>query len=151
VLDALGEVGYTPEIVVLLQPTSPLRRAEHIDGAVDRLIETGADAIVSVVEVPHHLTPGSLMRVDGDRLVPLVETPAIALRQQKPRLYARNGPAVLAVRPESARRQGLYEGDVRALVMDRRHSIDIDDETDLRLAEFWLGQARREAEQVTGA
>src|SRR5262245_30486631 len=41
-LDALEASGYGPEIVVLLQPTSPLRRAEHIDGAVDLLIDSGA-------------------------------------------------------------------------------------------------------------
>src|SRR5207253_4129882 len=41
------------DVLVLLQPTSPLRGAEHVDGAVRLLLETGADKVVSVVEVPH--------------------------------------------------------------------------------------------------
>jgi CMP-N-acetylneuraminic acid synthetase len=59
------------DVVVLLQPTSPLRRAHHIDAAVDLLVATGADSVVSVVEVPHQFGPVSLMRLDGDRLLPL--------------------------------------------------------------------------------
>lgn len=136
VLAAQDEYG--SEIVVLLQPTSPLRRAEHIDGAIELLIESGADAVVSVVEVPHNFTPGSLMCSDKGRLIPFTNEPAPVLRQQKPRLYARNGPAVLATRTESVGLRSLYEGDVRAYVMQRDCSIDIDDEIDLQLAEFWL-------------
>src|SRR4051812_41980936 len=50
-LDALAERGWTPEILVILQPTSPLRRAEHIRDAVTMLREREADSVVSVVEV----------------------------------------------------------------------------------------------------
>src|SRR5919206_1460637 len=46
-LHALDELG-RPEILVLLQPTSPLRRAEHVDAAVALLRATGADCVVSV-------------------------------------------------------------------------------------------------------
>src|SRR5919199_499460 len=99
------------DVLVLLQPTSPLRRAEHVDAAVSLLLGTGADAVVSVVEVPHRYRPGSLMALEGDRLVPLGPVPAT--RHEKPVVYARNGPAVLALR---AQRIGddLYGGDLRA-------------------------------------
>jgi CMP-N-acetylneuraminic acid synthetase len=40
------------EIVVLLQPTSPLRQARHIDGSVWRMKEIEADTVVSVTPVP---------------------------------------------------------------------------------------------------
>src|ERR687888_2652879 len=48
---ALGELG-APDVLVLLQPTSPLRRAEHVDEAVELLVATGADSLLSVVEGP---------------------------------------------------------------------------------------------------
>lgn len=137
-----GDEGYQPEVVVLLQPTSPLRRAEHIDAAVELLLETGAESVVTVTEVPHQFNPNSVMRIDQGRLVPLTEGPQILRRQDKPLVYARNGPAVLAVRRDVLERGELYGSVVRPLEMSASDSIDIDNADDLALAEFWLGQRR---------
>jgi CMP-N-acetylneuraminic acid synthetase len=127
------------DVVVLLQPTSPLRQAEHIDAAVEKLTSTDADTVVSVVPVPHQFTPTSLMKLDSQgNLRPLQEGPMILRRQDKPRLYARNGPAVLAIRREVIQQRKLYGDRVLPLEMSRAESIDIDDATDLALAEFWL-------------
>jgi CMP-N,N'-diacetyllegionaminic acid synthase len=124
------------EALVLLQPTSPLRTAAHIDAAVELLLASGADAVVSVVEVPHRYGPASLMKLDGDRLVPHDDS-THATRQQKPVVYARNGPAILALRRERLGAD-LYGGDLRAYVMEQRDSVDIDEPFDLELAEFLL-------------
>jgi CMP-N-acetylneuraminic acid synthetase len=140
---AVGEmrsIGFAADAVVLLQPTSPLRRAEHIDAAVEMLAMTGADSVVSVVEVPHQFSPASLMRMDGDRLRPFADGPLVLQRQDKPRVYARNGPAVLAVRTEQLARGSLYGEDTRALVMTAEDSLDIDSAWDLELLEFILSR-----------
>jgi CMP-N,N'-diacetyllegionaminic acid synthase len=132
---ALRELGGA-DVLVLLQPTSPLRRAEHIDEAVRLLLETDADSVLSVVEVPHQFRPVSLMALEHGRLVPLVARPP-ARREDKPVVYARNGPAVLALRPD---RLGgdLYGGDCRPYLMEPRDSVDVDEPTDLELAEWLL-------------
>jgi CMP-N,N'-diacetyllegionaminic acid synthase len=136
--------GFRTDAVVLLQPTSPLRRAEHVNAALDLLEESGADTVVSVMEVPHQFTPDSLMRLSEDgRLVPFAPGPVILRRQDKARLYARNGPAVLVVRRSVLDRGEIYGDVVRPLVMSASDSVDIDDAEDLRLAEFWLEQRRR--------
>jgi CMP-N-acetylneuraminic acid synthetase len=131
-----------PEILVLLQPTSPLRRAEHIDAAVVQLQESGADVVVSVVAVPHQFAPASLVVLEGDRVQP-VDAAAPLTRQEKRTAYARNGPAVLALR---AGRLGdsLYGGDVRAYVMEPRDSLDVDAPDDLELAAFLLDRRGRD-------
>jgi CMP-N-acetylneuraminic acid synthetase len=128
-VDTLG-----PEVVVVLQPTSPLRRSEHVDAAVRLLLESGADSVVSVVAVPHRYTPGSLMDLRDGRLV---SRGAAGTRQEKAVAYARNGPAVLALR---AGRLGddLYGGDCRPYVMDERHSLDVDTPFELELADLLL-------------
>jgi CMP-N-acetylneuraminic acid synthetase len=127
---------YRPDILVLLQPTSPFRRAEHIDAAVDLLASSGADSVVTVVPVPHQFTPASLMQLDGDRLRPWIEGAPVARRQDKPRLFARNGPAVVATRTQCVTQgRTLYGADTRALVMSRADSLDIDDGFDLDVAE----------------
>lgn len=127
---ALGELAGT-DVIVLLQPTSPLRRAEHVDAVVALLLETGADAVVTLVPVPHRFEPGSLLELDGNRLRRLGE--GAVRRQDKPLLYARNGPAVLALRADRIS-DDLYGGDVRAYVMNARDSLDVDDAYDLELA-----------------
>jgi CMP-N-acetylneuraminic acid synthetase len=124
-----------PEVVVLLQPTSPLRRAEHIEAALALLADSGADGVVSVVEVPHAFEPGSLMRLEGERLVRAGDS--APRRQDKPALLARNGPAVLALRADRIG-DDLYGGDLRAYVMEADASVDVDSEEDLRLAELLL-------------
>ncbi len=162
---------YRPDILVLLQPTSPFRRAEHIDAAIDLLTSSGADSVVTVVLVPHQFTPSSLMQLQGDRLVPWTDGPPKGghydsgdvvsgflvrrsgseggsrtgtgaqptRRQDKPLLFARNGPAVLAVRTEVVTgAKALYGADTRGLVMSREDSFDIDDQFDLGVAELLM-------------
>src|SRR5690349_21304465 len=142
---------YRPDILVLLQPTSPFRRGSHIAAAVDLLVASGADSVVTVLPVPHQFTPSSLMELRGDRLYPWREGPpegghdenrnvasgfsrTPARRQDKPLLFARNGPAVVAVhRRVVIEGQGLYGADTRGLVMPREASFDIDDAFDLEL------------------
>lgn len=132
--------GFAADAVVLLQPTSPLRRAEHIDAAVDLLESTGADTVVTVVEVPHQFNPASVLRVDDGRVQPLLDGPPVLRRQDKPLLYARNGPAVLALRVAQLERGAFYGGDTRALIMSSEDSLDIDSPWDLDLLEFILSR-----------
>jgi CMP-N,N'-diacetyllegionaminic acid synthase len=135
---ALGELGAV-DVLVLLQPTSPLRRAAHIDEAVELLEGSDADSVVSVVQVPHCFEPGSLMAVEGDRLARLGES--APRRQDKPALWARNGPAVLVLRAGSVG-DDLYGGHCRPYVMGPRDSLDVDDAFDLELAGLLLASAR---------
>lgn len=143
-MDWLAEYqAFSADALVVLQPTSPLRRAEHIDAAVELLIETGADTVVSVVEVPHQFNPVSLMRLEDGGLRPYLDQPMVLRRQDKPRVYARNGPAVLAARRDVVASGRLYGATVRPLLMERAESVDIDDADDLALAELLLDRRRR--------
>jgi CMP-N,N'-diacetyllegionaminic acid synthase len=130
-VQAMRECGFTADVVVLLQPTSPLRRAEHIDAAVDLLERSGADSVVSVVDVPPQFNPVSVLHLDGDRLRPFIDGPLVTRRQDKPRVVARNGPAVVAVRASVIENGSLYGDDCRALMMNSVDSLDIDSPGDL--------------------
>jgi CMP-N,N'-diacetyllegionaminic acid synthase len=132
--------GFAADAIVLLQPTSPLRRAEHVDSAIDLLERTGADSVVTVIEVPHQFSPASVVRLEGDKLFPYEQGPVVTRRQDKPRVYARNGPAVLALRPQVLERSSFYEGDCRGLIMDAAESVDVDTAWDLEMVEFLLAR-----------
>jgi CMP-N-acetylneuraminic acid synthetase len=140
-LDWCGSQNVPAGIVVLLQPTSPLRRSCHIDEAVRLLRDGGAATVVSVMAVPHRFTPGSLMTMTADRaLKPLLDGPLVLQRQDKPRVFARNGPAILVVRREVIRGGALYGEPTLGYEMDAESSLDIDEPDDLWLAQQYLAR-----------
>ena len=128
------------DAIVLLQPTSPLRRAADIDAAVDLWRETGADSVVSVTRVPHQFTPGSQLRQATDGRLEPYEDGTASSRHEKPVLYARNGPAVLVVGAATVHAGSLYGGHARGYEMSTLDSVDIDDLDDLELAELLLSR-----------
>ena len=130
---------WTPDVVVLLQPTSPLRTSRHIDEAVDLMKESDADTVVSVVEVPHRFNPHSVMQLKDGALVDFLPVPTDFdrfRRQDLPVLYARNGPAVLASTAAVIIDSKSFYGDrVVPYLMTEEDSLDIDTQLDLWLAE----------------
>jgi CMP-N,N'-diacetyllegionaminic acid synthase len=128
------------DVVVLLQPTSPLRRPDDVDAAFELWRSSGADSVVSVVRVPHQFTPGSQLRRAADGRLESVESATAFSRQEKPVLFARNGPAVLVVSADVVRRGSLYGEDSRGYVMPALDSVDVDEPDDLALAEFLLSR-----------
>lgn len=134
------EEEYDPDIVLILQPTSPLRRATDIDEAIETLREHDADSVVSVIEVPHEYNPYSVMEVEGGELVHFCEEGGqYNRRQDKPTFYARNGAAVYAITTRTLMEESSLYGDhCRPYLMERRRSVDIDDHFDLEIAEMVL-------------
>jgi CMP-N,N'-diacetyllegionaminic acid synthase len=138
-LDWLEKSGADVTALALLQPTSPLRTGAHIDAAVELFAESGADTVVSVVKVPHNFHPSSVMLDDGGWLKPFEgERHAIKRRQDLAPVLARNGPAVLIVSTALVRSGRLYEDRTRAYLMSAEESVDVDDASDLRYADFLL-------------
>lgn len=143
-LNWLEAQGETIEALVLLQPTSPLRNAVQIDEAIERFHATDADTLVSVVEVPHRFHPESVMQIEGGALQPLKTVGELVLRRQElPKLYARNGPAILIMSPKQIRAGNLYGGRTIAYEMPAAASLDIDAPEDLALAEMMLSHCRK--------
>lgn len=125
--------GYRPDLVVLLQPTSPLRPAHRIDEAVDLLLSTGADSVVSLCPVEHPVA--WLRRLGpGGRVQPfLVAGDGPARRQDAEPLYRLNG-AVYATRTAVIEGGTLLGPDTRGLVMTPEESVDIDTPLDVVIA-----------------
>lgn len=132
----LEESGWSPDVVVLLQPTSPLRRPEHIVAALDLRRRTGCDAVASVVAVPPHYSPDYVMRIEGGRLVPFLATGGTITRRQDARLaYARDGTVYVVGRAALAATRSLYGAHCVALVIPPEESITLDGPADWNEAE----------------
>jgi CMP-N,N'-diacetyllegionaminic acid synthase len=136
VLDALARLpGYG--LVVLLQPTSPLRSADDIDRAIELCVERRAPACVSVMAASE--SPYWMFTLEEAKMRPLLGKAALPERRQDlPQAYSLNG-AVYVARPPwlLETRSFLAEGTV-AYVMPDERSVDIDEELDLKLAEILL-------------
>jgi CMP-N,N'-diacetyllegionaminic acid synthase len=137
----LAEGGFAPEIVLLLQPTSPLRTADHLRAAVRRLRDSRADSVVSVVELPRHLSPDYVMRIEADALVPfLAEGARVTRRQDARRAYVRDG-TIYAFWTRTLVEQGsIYGARCLPLVVNAEESITIDAPADWETAERLLRQ-----------
>ena len=135
-LVALEQDGWVADIVVLLQPTSPLRRPEHIRDAVQQLRDSGADSVVSVVELPRHFSPDYVMRMHGDRLEPFLAGGKDVTRRQDARAaFARDG-TVYAFWSRTVRdTHSIYGRDCRPLILSAADSITIDTQSDWAEAE----------------
>jgi CMP-N,N'-diacetyllegionaminic acid synthase len=129
-----------PDIVVVLQPTSPLRTSADIDGAVSLLGSSGAPEVNSVcdddgIELLFRKAPDGTLT----RIVP----GAPATRRQDAQRAVRLNGAVFVVRRDTFLRTGLFtSGHTVGYPMPPERSIDIDTPLDLITAEAWLGLGR---------
>lgn len=134
--------GYTPQIVVHLRPTSPLRRVWHIDQAVYRLIEQPQADAVRTVCVPFQ-NPFKMWQIGADGLMrPLMQTsfkePYNMPRQALPEVYWQTG-YVDAVWADTILTKKSMTGErILPLVIDPGEWIDIDSPDDWRHAESLL-------------
>jgi len=144
-LDWLAEhESYEPDVLVLLQPTSPLRTAADIDAAVG-LLDHEADAVVSVSPAATH--PALVRRVTDDgHLLPYAEGIELPTRRQDaPPAYAING-AIYVIRPDVLRsRLTWYTENTLAYVMPAERAMDVDESFDLELLRALLAARKREA------
>jgi CMP-N-acetylneuraminic acid synthetase len=133
--------GYDADVVVILQPTSPLRRPEDIRTAVTLLASTDADSALSVSEVPAHFHPLRMLRVDADRRAVLYFSgepvaQRVNRRQDMAPAWVMNG-AVYAFRPQvlAAAEPSLYGQRTVAFAMPEPFGLSIDTPEDWAHAE----------------
>ena len=137
--------AYRPDAVIILQPTSPIRRAEHIHEAMTLLSRRDVDSVVSVSAVPPHMNPMRMLRVDenGGAALFVSGEPVrrrINRRQDMPEAWVMNG-ALYAFRTDVLfdAEPSLYGDRTIAMRMPDPFGISIDTPDD------WL-----EAEKVIG-
>lgn len=132
--------GYAPDYVAVLRPTSPLRQPEHIDGAIEVALATGADVVKSVTVTGVH--PYKTWRIESGRLRPFVPSalwdrrgPDVP-RQELPTVYWQDGVVdIVAVRLILDPPPSFADVFFAPYVMDQRYSVDLDTEEDFERAE----------------
>ena len=144
VLQAIEKEKQNYDYVILLQPTSPLRTAHHIDEAIELLFEKNADAIVSVCEsnhsplwantLPDDLSMNGFIReeVEGKR------------SQDLPKFYQLNGAIYIIATKKLQETQSFVVGsNGYAYIMKSRDSIDIDTDLDFELVNLLINKVNK--------
>lgn len=123
--------------VLLLQPTSPLRTAEDIDGCLNLAEQKNALSVVSVTEAATH--PYWAYRLTADqKMTRFMDTAQITRRQDLPAAYALNGAMYFAQANWLRRNRSLVTAETLAYEMSIDHSVDLDTPFDWKFAELLL-------------
>ncbi len=139
VLETLKNAGREFDAVLLLQPTCPLRTATHMDEALGLFEKSNADAVVGVVRV-YDEHPARMYKIVGERLTPYEPAFEKMNRQDLPPVYHRNG-LIYAIRVEALRGQQIFfPKNSLPYVMNKKESVNIDEEEDFLFAEFLMGR-----------
>lgn len=128
------------DISLLIEPTSPMRKAEDLERAVRCIVEDNCPAAVTVSRTPAHFTPQKTLELDRDgNLAYYIGSEGINFhtRQTIPTYYHRNGICYAVTRDYLMGQGQILEG-AKPIVIDRP-IVNIDEPYELELA-GWLMQ-----------
>lgn len=135
-LEANGEFY---DAICLLQPTSPFREKGFIDKAIQKFIQSEADALISVLPVPHEFNPhwtfepnekGFLAIATGDKEI-------IKRRQDLPKAFFRDG-SIYITKTEIIKNGSFYGNSLAYIESNPNLYVNIDTPDDWKKAEAKL-------------
>lgn len=130
--------GYKVDIVVTLQPTSPLRQAKHIDLGIKKFLNAGTDSLVGVKEA---FPPWWLFKPRKGKITPFIKykkgiNPYNLERQQLPKVYQANGALYITKRNYLKKSNSLINPkNCSYLLMNEMSSLDVDTALDFKIIE----------------
>lgn len=130
------KMGKYFDILVLLQPTQPLRTAEDIDKAIEMFFEKNKKGLVSVCPVEEH--PILIRSIDeNSNLTALLKKNSTCRRQDMEDYYRVNG-CIYINQIAGLSKETSFNDNPVGFIMDRSHSVDIDEMKDLYIAEYYM-------------
>lgn len=133
------ETGWSPAVVVLLQPTAPLRQPRHLVAALQLLQRANCDSVVSVVRVPDHFAPHLVFKIVDGRLARFLPGGEhITRRQDVVPAYSRDGTVYAVLRDVLMKQHTLHGEACCALILRCEESVNLDTWEDWKRAEQLL-------------
>lgn len=141
VLHAINMVkvkGEEFDVLVLLQPTQPLRTVNDIDAAIELFFKKGKCSLVSISPVEDH--PLFIRTIDSSgSVLSLLDESSTCRRQEMKSYYKVNGCIYINCINELSKETSFNDNQI-AFIMKPEHSVDIDEMKDICLAEFYLNE-----------
>lgn len=135
----LDNNGSQYDILVLLQPTSPLRESIDIKNAIEIFFDNGLLPLASVCEVEDH--PVLIRTVQEGRMNKLLDQNSTVRRQDMDKYYRINGAIYINLVKELDRNTS-FNDNIIPYIMPRERAVDIDTETDILLAGILMEKDR---------
>jgi CMP-N,N'-diacetyllegionaminic acid synthase len=129
------------DAILLLQPTCPIRQVNHILEA-EKLLEQNGDASIISVEKIDSNHPFRMKRIENGFLINFIDQgfEDMRPRQHLPTVYIRNGSIYLTPRNIIVEDHSMVSNKTIPIIMDERHSVNIDTYIDFLAAEYYLSQ-----------
>ncbi|TDQ19623.1 N-acylneuraminate cytidylyltransferase [Algoriphagus boseongensis] len=127
-LNYFSAIGEFFDAVCLLQVTNPFRRKGFIDEAIKKFKETNADALVSVLPVPHEFNPHWVFEPNANGMLSIAtgEKKIISRRQDLPPSYFRDGAIYLTKTEVILKQNSLYGASLAYLIGDQERYVNLD-------------------------
>ncbi|MDT8303902.1 MAG: acylneuraminate cytidylyltransferase family protein [Sedimentisphaerales bacterium] len=132
--------GYIPDVLILLQPTSPLRTYKDIDEAMNLYFDSACSAVISGFKLENNSLKDFI--IDGeDRLKAITNDKfPFTPRQQLPQTFRSNGAIYIIKADLFMQKHTLLTNNTRPFIMDKHRSIDINNMEDFIAAEDYLNK-----------
>ncbi|MDG1804980.1 acylneuraminate cytidylyltransferase family protein [Flavicella sp.] len=144
ILEVLRKLEATYDLIVLLQPTSPIREVEDIDNVIQMFVEdVNLDSVVSLVEL-EDIHPARMYNLNEDhRMIGLRPELERKRRQDLKPVYLRNG-AIYATRVSAFLKTGKFISDnKKGYVMPESKWSNVDTERDLLITETLIKEWKK--------
>jgi len=138
ILHAIEVLPEAYDYVVVLQPTSPLRKSSDIDNCVHLCDEVNAPSCVSMTEVDKSPYWMYVISCNGQITSIIDQEKPFSRRQELPKFHVLNGAIYVAKTAWLIKSNKFVGSGTVAYVMTQRASLDIDTELDIELADFLL-------------
>lgn len=128
---------YVPDIIVILQPTSPLRKHNSINQSIKLLMNNNITSILGVRKIHDH--PFASFTLKNKLLSPYMKNSKKYYQRQKlPNFYFPTG-SIYTFWNSTLKKFGSYYGNkIFPLIIDDESTVDIDSKLDLFMAEMLL-------------
>ena len=141
VIKEYEELGQKFDTVCLLQPTSPLRDAADIKNAYQIFEKKKAESVISVCETEHSPLLCNTLKESGS-MKGFIDMKKVGRRQELSTYYRLNGAIYIQTVDLLMQGGDLYGDKSYAYVMEKEHSVDIDDEMDFMFAEVMIKRGK---------
>lgn len=141
-LEYYASKGQSFDAICLLQPTAPLRNTGETNDAIRKFIDTGADSLVSVRQIPHNYNPHWAFVEEGSEYLKIAtgETTIIPRRQDLPTTYFRDGSIYITKSQVITEQRSLYGKTIAYYENIITPDINIDTPEDWQRAEAYSGK-----------